>query len=261
MSVKMLSQNGEEVKKQVKLDNSVFGVEINNALIRQALHVYQNNQRQANANTKTRGDVRGGGAKPWKQKGTGRARQGSTRSPIWAGGGVAFGPKSNRNYKRKLSKKMVKGAIRSAFSLAAKEDRLLIMENPELKAERLTNQVEAIIKKLPVAGKLLIVHKGDNNNLYLGGKNISGLRILPVNQINTYELVKNDFVVLTDDSLKTISEFWGKSENSETEEKTEVKKVEVKEVAKKAVPKTAKKAVVKNEKSPKAKQTNLKKTK
>lgn len=277
----MLSQKGEEVKKQIKLDNSVFGADVNHALIRQALFVYLNNQRQSNAHTKTRGDVRGGGAKPWRQKGTGRARQGSTRSPIWAGGGVAFGPKSDKNYKRKLSKKMVKGAIRSAFSLVNQENRLYVMENPELKAEKLTNQVESIVRKLPVAGKLLIVHSGQNTQLYMGGRNIPGLRVIPVNEVNTYELIKNDFVVVTDDSLETISKFWGLGAKKEDaveetkavkETKTASAKVSSPKVnspeasKKKAAPAKSKPAVKAKASSPKAnspkasKKSNIKKT-
>ena len=188
-----------------------------------AIRIYHANQRQA-AHTKVRKEVRGGGAKPWAQKGTGRARHGSIRSPIWKGGGVTFGPRKERNYKRTLSQKVRKNAIRSAFTLHAKSKTILILKEVVFKDKKLTKGVVSLIGKLPVEGKkVLFIHKGDVHDLYLGGRNIPNVDVIPVNEINVYTLVNFDTVVVLQDALEQISKMWGREKKSKKIKEVKIK--------------------------------------
>ena len=127
ISVSVLNLNGEETEKKVNLNGDVFGVEPNTQVMFDAVQVYQANMRQATAKTKTRAEVRGGGKKPWRQKGTGRARAGSSRSPIWVGGGTVFGPIGNQNYKLSMNKKAHTLALKSALSVKASEKNIIVV--------------------------------------------------------------------------------------------------------------------------------------
>ena len=224
MQLPLYDAKGTKLNKKVTLDSEVFGSKINMILVRQSLHVYSMNQRQATAHTKIRSEVHGGGAKPWAQKGTGRARHGSIRSPIWKGGGVVFGPRSSRNYKRKLTKKMRKAAMRSVLSYVAEEKRLIILEKIDIKDKHLTRQVLDIIEKLPVDGKILFIQGGEHKNLYFGCRNLEKINVINVFETNVYDILNHDYIVVFQNVLDTMSTFWGKKEKVLEKKKDEIQK-------------------------------------
>ena len=154
ISVSVLNLNGEETEKKVNLNGDVFGVEPNTQVMFDAVQVYQANMRQATAKTKTRAEVRGGGKKPWRQKGTGRARAGSSRSPIWVGGGTVFGPIGNQNYKLSMNKKAHALALKSALSVKASEKNIIVVN--ELNTTK-TKDFAKALEMLKVEGKALVV--------------------------------------------------------------------------------------------------------
>ena len=160
ISVPVLNLNGEETEKKVNLNGDVFGVEPNTQVMFDAVQVYQANMRQATAKTKTRAEVRGGGKKPWRQKGTGRARAGSSRSPIWVGGGTVFGPIGNQNYKLSMNKKAHALALKSALSVKASEKNIIVVN--ELNTTK-TKDFAKALEMLKVEGKALVVLKEENN--------------------------------------------------------------------------------------------------
>lgn len=213
MELYLYSSKARKISRKVKLDDLVFKAKINEPLMRMAIHVHLFNQRQSTAHTKIRSEVRGGGKKPWRQKGTGRARHGSIRSPIWKGGGVVFGPRKVRNYKRKLSKKMKKLAIRSAFSYFAKQKQIVILERLDFSEKRLTKQVVDLTDKLPVEGKVLYIHKGNLQKLYLGSRNLKKINVASINEVNVYKLLDHNYLIILEDTLEDISKFWGKGES------------------------------------------------
>lgn len=220
MQLNLYSEKGAKLSKKITLDDFIFKSKINDYLLGLALYVYLKNQRQATAHAKTRGEVRGGGVKPWRQKGTGRARAGSIRSPIWKGGGVVFGPRTERNYKRKLSRKMRKAAVRSALSLFAKEGKLVVLEKADIKDKKMTQQVKALAEKLAGKEKALFVQSGKEKNLYLGSRNLKDVDVVSVNELNVYGLLSSANLVILKDALDVINSFWG----VEGEKKVEGKK-------------------------------------
>jgi len=231
MKFDLYNQKGKKLTKQIIADDSIFSAEINETLLRTAVHVFLSNQRQSNADVKTRSEVRGGGAKPWAQKGTGRARQGSIRSPIWKGGGVTFGPSNERDYKKKLNRKMIKESLRSAFSLKAKEKSLVFVDKIDFLKEKFTNTISVMINSLKLSGSTLIIHTGKDKNVYLGSRNIPNIFSLPVNEINTYNIIKSKNIIIIEDALEMIKDFWGNIEKKEIKSK-KVKNVENKKVKK-----------------------------
>ncbi len=236
MDLNLYSKTGRKLKKKVKLDDSVFGAKVNPYLVSLAVRIYLGNQRKSTAHTKTRAEVRGGGKKPWAQKGTGRARHGSIRSPIWKGGGVTFGPRKERNYKRKLSKGMKKAAIRSAFSDFAGRKKIIIIEKIDLENKRMTKQVIKLTDKLTVEKKVLYIQKGKNRNLYLGSRNLKDIDTININEVNVYNLLNNDCLVIIEDVLEDISKFWGlgKASDKDKEDKKKIKRVSSRSSAKKS---------------------------
>jgi len=224
MELNLYSTKGRKLNKKIKLDESVFGAKVNHSLMRTAVHVYLSNQRQSAAHTKTRGVVRGGGAKPWRQKGTGRARHGSIRSPIWKGGGIAFGPLKERNYRKKLTKKTRKAAIRSVFSFFIKKKGVFILEGIDFDKEHLTKQVIGLTKKLPVEEKVLYIQKGNLKDLYLGSRNLKKVNVITVNEVNVFTLLNHKSLVILKDALDDISKFWGST--TKVTKKDDVEKTE-----------------------------------
>ncbi|MDD3648150.1 MAG: 50S ribosomal protein L4 [Candidatus Dojkabacteria bacterium] len=214
MKFDLYNQKGKKLDKKIELEDSIFGAKINKDLLNLSVYIYQANQRQSTADTKTRSDVRGGGAKPWKQKGTGRARHGSIRSPIWKGGGVTFGPRKVRNFKKSMTKKMKRAAIRSAFSLFVKDNALTIVDRIEIKDKQLTKQVDEMNRKLAGNKNALYIHAGDNKNLYLGSRNLGNVDVIPVNEVSVYRLISCDHIIMIQDSLDIVSELWAKAQNS-----------------------------------------------
>ena len=248
MVVAYFEKNGKLKTDKFTLKKEVFGVEVNRLLISMAVDSYLANQRQSNANVKTRAEVSGGGKKPWKQKGTGRARVGSSRSPIWRGGGVSFGPKSTDNYSKSLSKKMAQNAIRSAFSLKAQEESIVVYEDIDLGKEVKTKKILKILNDFAKEKVLVILPEG-KSDIFLAARNIKNVIIKGVNEINTFTILNAKKVIILEKSLEKIYEYWLTEKETEKEEKKIAK--EVKEVKAEKVEKVVKE--VKKIKKPVAK--------
>lgn len=248
MKAVVYSTKGVKSKTETTLEPSVFDDKINEALLAQAVYVYLSNQRQANAHTKSRGDVRGGGRKPWRQKGTGRARHGSTRSPIWKGGGVTFGPTNERNYKKSLSKKMKKQAMRSAFTYLAKQGMVHVIDGYDISEVKATASLSNIITNTGISGDVLLVEAGVNTKLLKAAGNLEGVKVTPVNELNVYKLLNAGTLLINKDAVETITKYWGgKKETKKISVKPETKKqLAVKVPVKKAKPGVKKAAKAKN---------------
>ena len=190
----------------VELNEKVFGIEPNENIVHSVLVNYLANQRQGTQSTKTRSEVRGGGRKPWRQKGTGRARQGSIRAPQWIKGGIALGPKP-RSYKYTVNKKEKRLAIRSVLSSKVLENKLTVIDKLEL-AEIKTKSMVKAFNDLKVEGKTLVIIPEKNLNVQASARNIEGVKTILVNTINIYDLLKYTNLVLTLDTVKKIEEVY-----------------------------------------------------
>ncbi|MBR0427962.1 MAG: 50S ribosomal protein L4 [Clostridia bacterium] len=190
----------------VELNENVFGIEPNENIVHEVLINYLANQRQGTQSTKTRAEVRGGGRKPWRQKGTGRARQGSIRAPQWIKGGIALGPKP-RSYKYTINKKEKRLAIRSVLSSKVLEKELTVVDKLELKEIKTKSMVKAFAD-LKLSGKTLIVLPEKNLNVQASTNNIEGAKTILVNEINVYDLLKYTNLVLPLDTVKKIEEVY-----------------------------------------------------
>ena len=205
MSKEILSTNGEKLG-EITLNEAVFGVEPNLHVMHLALRRQLNNARQGSASCKTRAEVSGGGKKPWKQKGTGRARAGSLRSPLFAGGGVIFGPKP-RSYAFNMPQKARQLAIKSALS--ARSEQLVVVKDFSTIVEPKTKLMVAALKSLNVSGKTLIVadvKADENKNLELATRNIPSVKIILPSNLNVKDLLEADFVVMTESAVNVITE-------------------------------------------------------
>ena len=203
-NIAVLNMAGEEVGK-MKLSDAVFAVEVNDAALHQVVVNYLANQRQGTQSTKTRTEVRGGGRKPWRQKGTGRARQGSIRAPQWTGGGVALGPKP-RDYRYRINKKVRLLAMKSALTAKVAAKEFIVLD--ELKMEAIkTAEVAKVLKALN-AEKALIVTAEKNENVYKSARNIENVKATFVNEMNVYEILNYDAMVVTKDAVKKIEEVY-----------------------------------------------------
>lgn len=205
MSKELLNTNGEKLG-EITLDKSVFGVEPNVHVMHQALRRQLNNARQGSACAKTRAEVSGGGKKPWKQKGTGRARAGSLRSPLFAGGGVVFGPKP-RSYAFNMPQKARQLALRSALS--ARQNQMIVVKDFSTITEPKTKLMAASLKALKISGKVLIIadtKAAENNYLELAARNIPSIKILLPSNLNVKDLLEADNVVITEAAVKFITE-------------------------------------------------------
>ncbi len=203
MQVKVFNTKAEEVGK-MNLDDSVFGVEYNEALIHQAVVAYLANQRQGTKSTLTRSEVRGGGIKPWRQKGTGRARQGSIRAVQWIKGGIAFAPKP-RDFSKKMNKKAKTGAFLSALSQKIANNELVVVDQIKL-AEPKTKLVAEILNNFKYDKRTLFVVADKDDALLRAGRNIEKLTISVADLLNVYEVVVNANIVVTKDAIKKIEE-------------------------------------------------------
>lgn len=190
----------------VELNEAVFGIEPNTQAMFDAINLVRAGARQGTHKVKTRGEVRGGGRKPWRQKGTGRARAGSTRSPIWVGGGVVFGP-TPRSYKFKMNRKVRTLAIISALSQKVADNEMLVVENLTVDSVK-TKDFKNVLNNLGIERKVLFVvdEEEDINNAYLSMRNIPGTQLLDVKGINVYDLVNADRVVFTEKAVETAGE-------------------------------------------------------
>ena len=190
----------------VELNENVFGIEPNETIVHEVLVNYLANQRQGTQSTKTRAEVRGGGRKPWRQKGTGRARQGSIRAPQWIKGGIALGPKP-RSYKYTLNKKEKRLAIRSVLSSKVIENELTVVDKLELKEIKTKAMVKAFAD-LKIEGKTLVILPEKNLNVQASTNNIEGAKVILANEINIYDLLRYNNLVLTLDTVKKLEEVY-----------------------------------------------------
>ena len=203
-TVAVYNIEGKEVDK-LELNDNVFGVEINEHLVHLAVVSQLANSRQGTQSAKTRSEVSGGGKKPWRQKGTGHARQGSTRSPQWTGGGVVFAPKP-RDYSMKLNKKEKANAMKSALTSKVNEEKFIVLD--ELKLDEIkTKKFVEVMNNLEVA-KALVVTKDNDQNIVLSAKNVPGVKTALTNTINVYDILKYDTVVITKDAVAAIEEVY-----------------------------------------------------
>lgn len=205
-NVKVYNMKGEEVG-DIELSEKVFGADYNEPLIHQAVVTYLCNQRQGTKSTLTRTEVRGGGAKPWRQKGTGRARQGSIRAPQWTKGGVVFAPKS-RDFSKKMNAEAKRGALFSALSKKVADGELIVVDKLEVK-EAKTKEMVRFLEALKLDKRTLVVMDTDDIGVIRASRNIPKLSTLPVAQISTYEVVANAKIVLTKGAVEKIEEVYG----------------------------------------------------
>lgn len=217
MKIKLINQKGKELEKQVELEPTIFEAKINDALEVQALRVYAYNQRKWSAKVKTRAEVRGGGRKPFKQKGTGRARQGSIRSPLQVGGGVAFGPQQ-KDKKLHISKKMTKAALRSALSRKVKASALKVMDKLDVSKASTKEMLEVangVSADKHKKSKIVFVVGEKNTALSKSATNLKNIKVLLPEAVNIFELSNATMVVMTEQALDEVTKVWkvrGKNE-------------------------------------------------
>ena len=200
----LLNNKAEKIK-DIKLSDEVFGIEPNNQTIYDAVVLKMAADRQGTHKVKTRSEVSGGGRKPWRQKGTGNARQGSIRAPHWVGGGVVFGPTTERNYTKKQNKKERRLALKSALTYKANDKELFVVENFDVKTNK-TKDFIKMLEDLKLNGKTLIVVKELTDNLILASRNLSDIKIIESHEINTYDVLNYKTIVITEEAVKMLEE-------------------------------------------------------
>ena len=205
MNVKVYDMTGKETG-TMELNDNIFAIPVNVVVLHEAVKQYLANQRQGTQSTLTRTEVRGGGKKPWRQKGTGRARQGSIRAPQWTHGGVAIGPKP-RCYRISMNKKAKRLAMKSAFSAKSAENNLIVLDSLKFDAPK-TKQMVAVLKALGVEEKALIVLPGPDKNVVNSARNIAGVKTLYVNTLNVYDIIKHDKFILTKEAVNKVEEVY-----------------------------------------------------
>ncbi|MCR5309354.1 MAG: 50S ribosomal protein L4 [Bacilli bacterium] len=202
ISKKVVNMAGEEVG-SISLDASVFGIDANKQVVFDAVQVEQANARQATAKTKVRHEVSGGGKKPWRQKGTGRARAGSSRSPIWVGGGTVFGPVGNQNYKLSQNKKAHKLAVKSALSM--KKDDIVVVDEIKFADKKTANFVK-MLDAIKVANKALVVVEDIDENLFASCRNVGYVKVVSSDNVSVVDLLNVDTLVMSKASVKAVEE-------------------------------------------------------
>ena len=202
--VALLNLKGEKVK-DIKLNDEIFGIEPNNQTIYDAVVRKGASLRQGTHSVKTRTEVSGGGIKPWRQKGTGRARQGSIRAPHWYHGGVVFGPTTERNYEKKQNRKESRLALKSALSYKADKKEITVLEKLEVKKAK-TKEFIKLLDSLKVNGKTLIVVKELTEELILASRNLSDIKVIETHEINTYDVLNYRNIVITEEAVKMLEE-------------------------------------------------------
>jgi large subunit ribosomal protein L4 len=205
MLVPVYNQAGESVG-QVELPADIFGIEPNKSVMHQALVRQLANARQGTADTKTRGEVSGGGRKPWKQKGTGRARQGSTRAPHWKGGGVVFGPHP-RTYRQRMPKQMRRLALKSALSAKAAENQIRVIEPFSLETPK-TREVETLLGNINCPTTALILLPQADEMITRSARNLTGVKTLRTGYLNVRDLLGYDFLVMSREALQAVEKFF-----------------------------------------------------
>ncbi|MCA9387316.1 50S ribosomal protein L4 [Candidatus Dojkabacteria bacterium] len=205
MKFKIVDQKGKEVK-DINLSDDIFKAPLKKEVIAQYVYMFLSNKRQSNAHTKDRSEVSGGGKKPHRQKGTGRARSGSSRNPIWTGGGVTFGPTNARNWKKTITKKFKKAVLRQVMSNLAESKSFVIVDDISLKEDKpLTKQAEDIKTKITKdSRKVLIVTDGNDDVVFNAFTNISNVRVVPSTEMNAYDLITGGTVVFEEKAIESI---------------------------------------------------------
>lgn len=203
--INVMNIQGQNVG-EIELCDAIFNIEVNEHVLYEAVKCQLANRRQGTQSAKTRAEVRGGGRKPWKQKGTGRARQGSTRSVQWVGGGVAFAPKP-RSYKYTLPKKVRRLAMKSALSSKVQNNEIIVLDALTMEAPK-TKEFAQILKNINASKKALVVTAEKNENVVKSARNIEGVQAATVNTINVYDILKYDTFVITTDAVKKVEEVY-----------------------------------------------------
>lgn len=203
--VTVFDMTGKQVG-DVELSEHIFGIEPNEAVLHTAVVNYLANQRQGTQSTKTRSEVRGGGRKPWRQKGTGRARHGSIRSPIWVGGGVALGPKP-RSYRKSMNRKTKQLALFSALSSRVQADDFVVVDSIQLDDYK-TKAVVAMLEALNAKKALIVTTDQGNEKLVASARNIPGVATTPVNSLNVYDLLRYDKIIIAKDAVEKLEEVY-----------------------------------------------------
>lgn len=203
--VEMLNQNGENIK-DIKLNDNIWAIEPNDAVLHNAIVLARSNARKSTASTKTRSEVSGGGRKPWRQKGTGNARQGSIRATQWRGGGIVFGPTPNKNYKKKQNKKERRLAIKSALSYKVKDNELIVVDAIDFKTNK-TKEMKELLTKLNIENnKVLVVVEELTENICLASRNLANVKLVDFTEVNAFDLVNADNMLITEGTLKKLEE-------------------------------------------------------
>ena len=208
MEIKVYNLEGKEIEK-LNVSDKVFGAPVNDDLIHQAMVSILGNQRQVLANTKTRGERAGSGRKPWRQKGTGRARVGSVRNPVWRKGGVVFGPDSERNFKKKINKKMNSRAIVSVLSAKARDGEVFVFDQLNF-PEKKTKAAALSLKGVGVKGRILVAFSKEENDFKKATRNIESIQNISTGQLNVLDMLNNKNLVMSKESVKFLEEKYGK---------------------------------------------------
>lgn len=203
MQLKIYKIDGSQSEETIELPSDIFEIEPNMHLIYQVVRAYLANQRQGTHKTKERSEVRGGGKKPWRQKGRGTARAGTSRSPLWAGGGAIHGPRP-RSYRLDIPKKAAKLARKSALSMKAKSGEIMIVEDMQFDKPS-TKDINGVLKNLNIDKKkvLMLLSKG-NKNVYLSGRNLPNMNLLPASDVSTYDLVNNNLILIQKSAFESL---------------------------------------------------------
>lgn len=218
MAVLTFTKTGTKSTTPAKLNKDIFSVEVkNHQLLKDAYLAYLANGRSNVAITKKRGQVSGGGRKPWRQKGTGRARAGSTRSPLWRGGGITFGPTGNENYSRHISTVSKRLAVKQALSLAATADKVMIIEQFNTAGKSKT--AASILAKIGAKGKVVLAVDNKDQQITLATRNLEGVKTVQAKYLNVFDILNADFIVLDKDALATIDSWLGKPAKASTQTK------------------------------------------
>lgn len=202
--IALLNLKGEKIK-DIKLDDNIWGITPNDQVIYDSINLYMANRRQGTHATKNRSEVSGGGRKPWRQKGTGNARQGSIRAPHFVGGGVVFGPSANRNYTKKMNKKERRLALKSALTYKVNDKAIEVVEKFEAETNKTKDMLNALAE-LKLSGKILIVTTELTENLILATRNLANVNLVLANELNTYNVLYADKILITEDAVKYIEE-------------------------------------------------------
>ena len=216
ITISTWNSSGKELE-SIEVNEDLFGVPMNEALVHQVAVSHMANARQGTASTKTRGMVSGGGAKPWAQKHTGRARQGSSRAPHWRGGGVVFGPHP-RDFSQKIPKKMNKGALRCILSQKVRDNKIVIIDAIQVESSK-TKEMHQVLSNLKIETPTLIVTGQSQSDIIKSSRNIKRVRTLPAKQLNALDLLNHDKLLITIDAIRVAEQLWSDVSNINTDVK------------------------------------------